>query len=125
MVRGIVLPFGRAEVRWQRLDSSCSVRVEWSERAGKRPRHRRRSARRRGGRSALPRPWPAARSDWAVGKAAAKVVLPRSLAPSLVPLNNSVDEKSGGVPNVAGFGEDSAVIEEAGKCVRATVIRKA
>ena len=123
MVRGIVLPYGRAEVRWQRLDSSYSVRVEWSERAGKR--HRRRSARRRSARSALPRPWPAARSDWAVGEAAAKVVLPRSLAPSLVPLNNSVDEKSGGVPNVAGFGEDSAATEEAGKCVRATVIRKA
>ena len=68
-----------------------------------------------------------ARSDWAaIGEAAAKVVLPPSLArPLPVPLNNSVDEKSGGVPNVGGDGDDSAVTEEAGKCVRATVIRKA
>ena len=118
MVRGIVLPLtGRAEVRWQRLDSSYSVRVEWSERAGERPRHRRRSAR-------LATSPVARRSDWAaIGEAAAKVVLPPSLArPLLVPLNNSVDEKSGGVPNVGGDGDDSA---EAGKCVRATVIRKA
>ena len=72
----------------------------------------------------LRRPWPAARSDWAaIGEAAAKVVLPRSLArPLLVPLNNSVDEKSGGVPNVGGDGDDSA---ETGKCVRETVIRRA
>ena len=72
---------------------------------------------------ALRRPWPAARSDWAaIGEAAAKVVLPRSLVrPLLVPLNNSVDEKSGGVPNVGGDGDDSA---ETGKCVCATVIRK-
>lgn len=106
MVLGIVLPLGRAEVRWQRLDSSYSVRVEWSERAGERPRHRRRSAR-------LATSPVARRSDWAVGEAAAKVVLPPSLArPLLVPLNNSVDEKSGGVPNVGGDGDDSAATEE-------------
>ena len=58
-----------------------------------------------------PRPWPAvtlSHTGQFVKLQLKSSVRPSFLARSIVPLNNSVDEKSGCVPNVEGDDDDSA-----------------